>query len=52
LKTIRGVGYRLDAIAAWLSTNDGCNCLACTTPPGPSRVVHGSERRRRPSPQP
>jgi DNA-binding response OmpR family regulator len=52
LKTIRGVGYRLDAIAAWhLTTNDGCNCLACTTPLGPSRVVHVSERRRRPSPQ-
>src|SRR3984885_7121785 len=50
LKTIRGVGYRLDAVATWhLTTNDGCNCLACTTPPGPARVVHGSERRRRPA---
>jgi DNA-binding response OmpR family regulator len=48
LKTIRGVGYRLDAIAAWqLTPNDGCNCLACTTPLGPSRVVPATERRRR-----
>jgi DNA-binding response OmpR family regulator len=53
LKTIRGVGYRLDAIAAWqLTPNDGCNCLACTTPLRPSRLVHSTERRRRTSPQP
>jgi DNA-binding response OmpR family regulator len=52
LKTIRGVGYRLDAVAAWqLTPNDGCNCLACTTPLGPSRVGHATERRRRTSPQ-
>jgi DNA-binding response OmpR family regulator len=52
LKTIRGVGYRLDAVAAWqLTTNDGCNCLACTTPLGASRVAHATERRRRTSPQ-
>jgi DNA-binding response OmpR family regulator len=52
LKTIRGVGYRLDAVAAWqLTPNDGCNCLACTTPLGPSRLVHPTERRRRTSPQ-
>jgi DNA-binding response OmpR family regulator len=49
LKTIRGVGYRLDAVAAWqLTPNDGCTCLACTTPPGASRLA-SSERRRRPS---
>jgi DNA-binding response OmpR family regulator len=53
LKTIRGVGYRLDAIAAWpLAPNDGCNCLACTTPLRPSRVPHSTERRRRISPLP
>jgi two-component system, OmpR family, response regulator VicR len=51
LKTIRGVGYRLDAVAAWqLTANDGCNCLACTTPLGPARLIHQTERRRRPSP--
>jgi two-component system response regulator VicR len=52
LKTIRGVGYRLDAVAAWqLTPNDGCTCLACTTPLGPSRVFHATERRRRSSSQ-
>src|SRR5580698_6859923 len=50
LKTIRGVGYRLDAVAAWqLTPNDGCTCLACTTSLGASRSVHQSERRRRTS---
>ena len=49
LKTIRGVGYRLDAVAAWqLTPNDGCTCLACTTPLGASRLA-SSERRRRPA---
>jgi DNA-binding response OmpR family regulator len=48
LKTIRGVGYRLDAVAAWeLTPNDGCTCLACTTPLGPSRLIHQTERRRK-----
>src|SRR5579863_10457254 len=50
LKTIRGVGYRLDAVATWqIAPNDGCTCLACTTPLGTSRLA-SSERRRRPSP--
>lgn len=53
LKTIRGVGYRLDAVSAWqLSANDGCNCPACTTPLRPSRVPRSTPRRRRTSPQP
>jgi DNA-binding response OmpR family regulator len=48
LKTIRGVGYRLDAVATWeLTPNDGCTCLACTTSLEPSRLIHQSERRRR-----
>jgi DNA-binding response OmpR family regulator len=52
LKTIRGVGYRLDAVAAWqLTPNDGCGCLACTTPVGPSRLLHPTERRRKTSTQ-
>src|SRR5208283_300214 len=47
LKTIRGVGYRLDAVAAWqLPPNDGCNCLACTTSLGPSRLIPAERRRR------
>jgi DNA-binding response OmpR family regulator len=50
LKTIRGVGYRLDAVATWqLTPNDGCNCLACTTPPGASRLAPSTERRRKPA---
>jgi len=52
LKTIRGVGYRLDAVAAWqIPTNGGCNCAACTTPLGVPKAVHSTERRRRVSPQ-
>jgi DNA-binding response OmpR family regulator len=32
LKTVRGVGYRLDAIATWQSApNEGCGCPACLT---------------------
>ena len=51
LKTIRGVGYRLDAVAVWqLTPNDGCTCLACTTAMGASRPVYPTERRRRTSP--
>jgi DNA-binding response OmpR family regulator len=29
LKTIRGVGYRFDAVAAWPNSNEPCNCSAC-----------------------
>jgi two-component system phosphate regulon response regulator PhoB len=30
LKTVRGVGYRLDAVTAWHSrSTDGCTCAAC-----------------------
>jgi len=32
LKTVRGVGYRMDAVAAWESAaNERCDCIACTT---------------------
>ena len=53
LKTIRGVGYRLDAIAAWQSSSyDGCDCIPCTTTATPSRLLHaGNVKRRRPSVQ-
>jgi DNA-binding response OmpR family regulator len=48
LKTIRGVGYRLDAVAAWRFTpNGGCSCIACTTPLRPSKVGQAGERRKR-----
>lgn len=49
LKTIRGVGYRLDAAATWrLAPNDPCNCLACTSSVRSSRV-HLTDSRRRSS---
>lgn len=50
LKTIRGVGYRLDAIAAWQSPSyEGCDCIPCTTTATASRLLHvGSAKRRRP----
>jgi len=32
LKTVRGAGYRMDAITAWQSApSEGCGCPACTT---------------------
>src|SRR5580693_2195150 len=52
LKTIRGVGYRFDAVVAWrLKPNDGCNCLACTAPLRSSRIDHPTERERRTLPK-
>lgn len=48
LKTVRGIGYRLDAATAWrFPSNDGCNCVVCTTPLRPSGVIPISERRRK-----
>jgi DNA-binding response OmpR family regulator len=48
LKTIRGVGYRLDAFAAWeLTSNGGCTCAACRAPIGVSRIVPRSKSRRK-----
>jgi two-component system phosphate regulon response regulator PhoB len=48
LKTIRGVGYRLDVVAAWRFTpNEGCNCIACTTPMTTSTVGQATDRRKR-----
>jgi DNA-binding response OmpR family regulator len=52
LKTIRGVGYRLDAAATWrLTENDRCNCLACTSSARSSRVLHPTDHRRKASSQ-
>lgn len=50
LKTIRGVGYRLDAATVWRSTGDEiCDCPACRRKPGSVRFSTGSTGRRRPS---
>jgi DNA-binding response OmpR family regulator len=51
LKTIRGVGYRLDAAAIWQSTpSEGCNCIACTTAVGASQLSYANSAKRRRSP--
>ncbi|MGH9498616.1 MAG: response regulator transcription factor [Terriglobales bacterium] len=53
LKTIRGVGYRLDAVTSWQSTpNEGCGCIACTTAVGASQLPYmtSSKRRRNQAP--
>src|SRR5208337_968568 len=35
LKTVRGVGYRLDAEASWhFTSSEGCDCPACAGPAG------------------
>jgi DNA-binding winged helix-turn-helix (wHTH) protein len=48
LKTVRGVGYRLDAVAAWqFTSNGGCNCIACTMPVGVSKLRPTNMARRR-----
>ncbi len=49
LKTIRGVGYRLDAVASWhLTSSEGCDCNVCTSVGLPPRPFHaGAVRRRR-----
>jgi len=50
LKTIRGVGYRLDAIAAWQSAvNEDCDCSACRTKTSAARLYATRTRRRVPS---
>jgi two-component system phosphate regulon response regulator PhoB len=46
LKTIRGVGYRFDAVATWHPTsNESCSCVACTASVGHSNLVRGLPRR-------
>ena len=48
LKTVRGVGYRLDAVTSWQTTsNDGCDCIACSTPPGVSPALYLNHPRRK-----
>jgi DNA-binding response OmpR family regulator len=48
LKTIRGVGYRLDAVASWQSApSEGCDCMACTSAVGASQLSHMTSAKRR-----
>ncbi len=47
LKTIRGVGYRLDAVPVWRSTpNESCDCAVCVRPAGSARLSPASAKRR------
>jgi DNA-binding response OmpR family regulator len=34
VKTVRGVGYRFDAVAVWPTSAENCHCIACTPPNG------------------
>lgn len=48
LKTIRGVGYRFDAVAAWPNSNENCNCESCNASMPVSRAtIEGATRRKR-----
>jgi DNA-binding response OmpR family regulator len=47
LKTIRGVGYRFDAVAAWPSWSERCTCEACVPTLGPSRTTSAGLLKRR-----
>jgi DNA-binding response OmpR family regulator len=47
LKTIRGVGYRFDAVAAWPSWSERCTCEACVPTIGPSRTAQAGLHKRR-----
>jgi DNA-binding response OmpR family regulator len=47
LKTIRGVGYRFDAVASWDPTsNQSCTCVACTSARGNALPLGGGVGRR------
>jgi two-component system, OmpR family, alkaline phosphatase synthesis response regulator PhoP len=48
LKTVRGVGYRLDAVTTWQSdSSNACDCVACVTAKGSSRLAYISTAKRR-----
>src|SRR5579863_892009 len=51
LKTIRGVGYRLDAMTTWhITPSEGCDCIACTSAVGASQLSYLSSPKRRRTP--
>jgi DNA-binding response OmpR family regulator len=47
LKTIRGVGYRFDAIAAWPTAGESCTCAACAVMRLSGMAGAGPSKRRR-----
>jgi DNA-binding response OmpR family regulator len=49
LKTIRGVGYRMDAYATWrVSSAESCDCAACSAVRNRSDLTCAGTRRRKP----
>jgi DNA-binding response OmpR family regulator len=49
LKTIRGVGYRFDAVAEWPTAEEPCKCTACMAALGTSELARTEVLRRRQS---
>lgn len=47
LKTLRGIGYRFDAVAYWPDTVDTCNCPACAAALRSARTLPNAALRRR-----
>ena len=48
LKTVRGIGYRLDAVAEWQSAvNEGCNCAVCSSSASPSNLLYAASSKRK-----
>jgi len=51
LKTVRGIGYRLDAVAEWQSAiTEGCTCAVCTSSANPPHLLPASSSRRKRQP--
>lgn len=48
LKTVRGIGYRLDAVAEWQSAvNEGCTCVVCTSSTNPPHLLQSPSSKRK-----
>lgn len=48
LKTVRGIGYRLDAVAEWQSAViEDCNCVVCKSSSSPSNLLYSSSAKRK-----
>ena len=48
LKTVRGIGYRLDAVAEWQSAvNKDCNCVVCANSTSPANLLHDASAKRK-----
>lgn len=48
LKTVRGIGYRLDAVAEWESAvNEGCTCAVCSSSASPSNLLYAASSKRK-----